>query len=355
MINVQECSIGELGSILPIAYNMRQPVMIWGPPGVGKSQKIAQFTREQEMSLIDVRLTTLESVDLRGLPWPDKDKQETVWMRPEFFPTSNEPGVVFIDEITAAEPRLQASSYELVLDRRIGKHKLPDAWWVVAAGNGTEDGAVSYGMSSALADRFMHIKVRATAPDWIQWAKYNNIHPGVITFIKIKPEMLASAHGQENVDHLVEPTPRSWERVSNVLYATENWDVRSIMLNGLIGDSVTVEFKHTIEELEQLPPIEDLLKMKPEQGAKKIPTTISALYGLSYSLAGYCTEVKDFDAATKLMIAVANIKDKLPRREIQGYTMEMIFEKASKKGKLKAFMATDGFKAYQPNISNVNI
>lgn len=355
MINVQACTVQELKSMLPVAYELRQPVMLWGAPGIGKSESVWQFCSETNKKLIDIRLTTLESVDLRGLPWPDKTKKETVWMRPEFMPTEDVPGVIFLDEITAAEPRLQASSYELVLDRRVGKHKLPPGWWVMAAGNGTEHGAISYGMSSALADRFLHVNVTATASGWIKWALEKGIHPSVISFIKMKPEFLTSAHGQEQEDHLVVPTPRSWERVSNVLKTTEDWNLRSIMMNGLVGESVTVDFKHTAEEIEKLPPIEDLLKWRPEEAVKKIPATIPTLYGLVYSLNAYCSSVKDLNAATKLLIALSEVNDNLPRREIQGMAMEFLLEKAVRSGKIDAFMKTEGFKQYEPYIKDYTL
>jgi hypothetical protein len=78
------------------------------------------------MDLIDVRLTTLESCDLRGLPRINYETGQTEWMRPEFLPEIDTPVTIFLDELTAAEPRIQASVYQLILDRCIGKHRIPD-------------------------------------------------------------------------------------------------------------------------------------------------------------------------------------------------------------------------------------
>jgi len=104
--------------------------------------------------------------------------------------------VIFLDELTAAEPRLQASAYQLILDRCIGKHRLPDQAWVVGAGNAPEDGAVSYGMGTALADRFLHVNVVANPDDWLSWAVDNSVAPEIMAFICVRPEMLDSSGGQ---------------------------------------------------------------------------------------------------------------------------------------------------------------
>jgi len=115
---------------------------IWGPAGIGKSDIVRQIANELDWALIDLRLTRMDSTDLTGLPYLHEESKQTIYYLPEFLPTAEmiaEWGkkgcIIFLDELSASEPRLQASAYELILDRRIGKYKLPDNVMVVAAGN----------------------------------------------------------------------------------------------------------------------------------------------------------------------------------------------------------------------------
>lgn len=328
MLNIVPTSPKQAAKFLPVAYKLKLPVFFWGKPGVGKSDLIRGFAGAERMDLVDLRLTTLESCDLRGLPRINHDTGETEWVRPEFLPRNDAAAVIFLDELTAAEPRIQASAYQLILDRSIGKHRLPEHAWVVGAGNAPEDGAVSYGMGTALADRFVHLNVIANPDDWIEWAMTAEIAPEVITFIRVRPEMLDSCGGQERTEQLVTPSPRSWARVSRVLKETRDESARSIAVNGLVGEAVAVQFFHTLEEIGRLPPIARLLQMPARHAARQIPATISALYGLAYSLMAYASELRDFELSVELLDAVTGIQDKLPRKEIQTLGMELLLGKA---------------------------
>ena len=77
------------------------------------------------------------------------------------------PICLFLNALTAAPPALQPTVDGLLQERRIGRHKLPDTCFVVAAGNGPEDGAIAYEMGTALSDRLIHLSFRATAQDWV--------------------------------------------------------------------------------------------------------------------------------------------------------------------------------------------
>jgi hypothetical protein len=328
MLNIAPTSPKEITRFLSTSYQLRLPVFLWGKPGIGKSEIVREFAREQAMDLIDLRLTTLESCDLRGLPRINHETGETEWMRPEFLPTINIPVVILLDELTAAEPRIQASAYQLILDRAIGKHRIPDQAWVVGAGNAPEHGAISYGMGTALADRFLHINVVANSGDWLEWALNHNVSPDVITFIRVRPDMLDSCGGQEQTEQLVTPSPRSWARVSSVLQTTNDQSVRSIAVNGLVGEAVAVQFFHTLEEIGQLPPIERLMRLPAKVAAHQVPSTLPALYGLTYSLVRHVALLEDYERALELLDAVSEIADTLPRREIQALGMELLLGKA---------------------------
>ena len=136
------------------------PVMLWGPPGVGKSQIIAQIARDHGVPLIDVRLSQMEPTDLRGIPFRNGDRVE--WSVPALLPdtTRHGPsGILFLDEITSAPPTVTAAAYQLILDRRLGEYRAPEGWVIFAAGNRYGDRGVTYVMPTPLANRFAHYAV----------------------------------------------------------------------------------------------------------------------------------------------------------------------------------------------------
>ena len=306
------------------------------------------------MLLEDIRLTQLDSPDLQGLKWIDETDNVTRSFRPEFFPVENTPGIIFLDELTAAEPRMQATSYQLVLDRRIGPHKLPDKWMVIAAGNSPEDGAISYKMGSALSDRFVHIHVIAHPQDWIDWASENNIHPTVMSFIKVKPDYLTSVQGQVKSTQLIAPSPRSWARVSKVMFEVADKAIQSILINGIVGEAAAVEFTHVSEEIAELPSMEFLMAQTPKIAAKHIPMKISCLYGLIYSLASY---VKTADQIGKSMFIFDEIRkdkhSKLPVAEIETLANEMLLGKARDLNVLPEVVRSEAYQNYSPRAKQV--
>ena len=98
------------------------PIMIWGPPGVGKSCIIAAATARAGIGLVDVRLAQMEPTDLRGIPF--RDGSNVQWAIPTLLPDRERHGwrgVLFLDEITSAVPTVTAAAYQLILDRRLGE------------------------------------------------------------------------------------------------------------------------------------------------------------------------------------------------------------------------------------------
>ena len=149
----------QIFSALHTLLSAHQPVFLWGAPGVGKSQVVAKVAADRGMALRDIRAVLLDPVDLRGLPRLENGRAE--WCPPAFLPgpDDSEQGIIFLDELNAAPPLVQAACYQLVLDRRIGEYRLPDGWSIIAAGNREKDKAVTHRMPSALANRMVHLEL----------------------------------------------------------------------------------------------------------------------------------------------------------------------------------------------------
>ena len=232
-----------------------QPLYIWGPPGVGKSDVVREAARTLGRQLVDIRALLLDPVDLRGLPRIAEDGR-TSWAQPDFLPTEGE-GILFLDELNAAPPLVQAACYQLVLDRRIGDYKLPPGWAVVAAGNRESDRSVTHRMPSALANRFTHVEFDVRLEDWVDWAIGAGIAPEVIAFLRFRPRLLHDFDPTRNEKAF--PTPRSWAFVSRILQSTEDPEILSSLVAGTVGEGAAAEFCGFLSVCRNLPAVEDLL------------------------------------------------------------------------------------------------
>ena len=228
----------------PFLTSKLPPIIIWGSPGCGKSSIVRSVCEQRGIDFIDVRLSTMEPCDIRGLPVPNKEEKVMDWFVNGMWPRDpNGKGIIFLDEITSTDRSIQVAAYELVLDRRLGKlYTVPPGYMIIAAGNKTDDKAVAYTMSSALANRFLHIELTEDAETWCNWARNTNIHPSVVGFITYRPETLFKMEN-ENLERGW-PSPRSWERVSYICHYFKNTNetVFRKLIYGLIGTGVGAEF-----------------------------------------------------------------------------------------------------------------
>ena len=226
----------------PNCASILPPLLIHGSPGLGKSSVVRTVCEQRGIEFIDVRLAQMEPCDIKGLPVPDKENHVMEWFINGSWPRNPKgKGIIFLDEITASDRSVQVAAYELVLDRRLGKlYSVPPGYLIVAAGNTSTDRAVATAMSSALANRFMHVEIKDDQESWLVWARGNNIHPAVTGFITFKPNMLFNMDN-ENLERGW-PSPRSWERVSEMCHICKNDKLLRKMVFGLVGNRAGVEF-----------------------------------------------------------------------------------------------------------------
>lgn len=216
-----------------------RPTFLWGAPGIGKSSIIRQVAEDLNLPVIDIRAPLLDPTDLRGLPAVVDGR--AVWAPPSFLPRSNDaPGVLFFDELNAAPPLVQASLYQLVLDRRVGEYTLPEGWAMVAAGNRAEDRSVVFRMPAALANRFVHLELEASFEDWSDWAGKAGISPVVISFLAVKRELLAPS--ATATDGAAFASPRSWQMLSEAFGAFGTAPGSLEVYQGCVGKGAAIEF-----------------------------------------------------------------------------------------------------------------
>jgi len=256
------------------------PTFLWGAPGIGKSSIIKQIAHDMEIECIDLRLSLMDPTDLKGIPFYEKESHTALWAPPSFLPRTGR-GILFLDELNSAAPAVQASAYQLILDRKVGEYTLPDGWAIVAAGNREGDRGVVYRLPSPLANRFVHIEMEVSVEDWREWAIKRGVDSRIVAYIGFKNDALFTFNPTTNERSFA--TPRSWEAVHNVLQSTLPKHLLLEAISGAVGKENGVDFLGFCKVMLLLPDIEAILR---GEWSEEYPTDISALYALSSALVG---------------------------------------------------------------------
>ena len=269
------------------AIQVRRPVFLWGPPGIGKSDIVKQIGEDADREVIDVRLALWEPTDIKGIPYYNADQGKMVWAPPAELPTDpDSKAIIFLDELNSAPPGVQAAAYQLVLNRRVGTYELPKGVDIVAAGNRDGDKGVTFRMPSPLANRFIHLEAKVDFDDYQEWATANKIHPDVVGYVSFAKQDLYDFDPKSPSKAFA--TPRSWTFVSDLLNDDDvDNDTLHNLIAGAIGDGLAVKFMAHRKISSKLPKPEDILDGKVKDLQIK---EVSAMYSLTTSL---CYELKD--------------------------------------------------------------
>ena len=317
---------------------VKSSVMMHGSPGIGKSQIAEQLAAYIGGPLYDVRLTTIEQQDLRGLPYYNHETKKTVWYRPEDMPDIG-PAVLFLDELSSAPPALQPTVYGLLQERRVGKHKLPDDVFVLAAGNTVEDGAVAYELGTAIADRLIHLQVASNPDEWTRnWAPNNGIHPAVIAYIRTRPDHFETTKAALAQNQMISATPRSWERVSDVMRGVADRRIQQVLISGIVGDAIAAQFQIVADDIHANVRIDDMLRTpRGEKRTALYPASIHGLNALTFGLVGIINK-DNIEPVFEILLDMRRLAklrpadgfDRMPVQELSVNGFEMVFEKVTK-------------------------
>ncbi len=255
----------QLNKLLKVYYDRKIPVYLWGTMGIGKSSIVREVSREiakhlnlgyiegepdgeEKFGFIDIRISQLEPSDLRGLPniYDDdnSDGKVTKWIIPNWLPRDEKSkGVLFFDELNLAPPSIQASCYQLILDRRLGDYKLPDGWEIMSAGNTSQDKANVFDVPAPLLNRFAHLDLKVPSKEeWVEWALNHGVDSSIVSFMEFKPSYLFK-FDKKNKDKAF-ATPRSWEFMSKLIKDNPKLSIedKHILIASTIGDGIATEF-----------------------------------------------------------------------------------------------------------------
>ena len=212
----------------PIAY-------LVGGAGLGKTSVVQGIANEREIGLNILSLAQYDAGELAG--WLVADGDNMKRLRPDWMPSDGE-GILFLDELPQAPVANQNIAAQLVNERRIGEHRLPDGWSIVCAGNRTSDRAGTNNMPSHLKDRLIFLEVEANLEDTVRYMNSVGVSPLVTGFLRFRPELLHKFDRDANSC----PSPRSWERVDTMM----KWGLDAInqqeAVAGQVGRGACAEF-----------------------------------------------------------------------------------------------------------------
>lgn len=246
-INVPNYTPNELYEELLERFDedKKRSVLIWGAPGLGKTQIVKRVAKVRKAACITFTLSQRDPTDFIGLPFtasveyippePEIDeegkpitltKRVSDYALPTFFPLNNGPngngGILFFDEMNRARQSVLGAAMQLFLEHTLDDYVLPSEWVVWSAANRAVDepNATPTKLGAALSQRIAHMNIVASFPDWEEWAKETGrIHPDIVMFVKAAdaPEnsVFHSISDKDEEEEGPNPTPRSWEFASN--------------------------------------------------------------------------------------------------------------------------------------------
>ena len=276
------------------------PLFMHSHQGVGKSSLVRQlqsFIQKDvpDFGLIDIRLSQVEGIDLRGLMHIKNGK--TVYCPPEYLPIDpSYKGMMFFDEYKLGEDDAKKACMQIMTEHKVGPHVLSEGCVYLAASNRTEDEAMDGRLSGPQANRFCHIEVDNDLDEWTKISKNGFASDGshlpswselpdvlgrdsgvdidgrIIFFIKHQdrddsPVWRNFDRARFRKGDYAHATPRSWHDVSRVLTVIERdqeiWDkipslkkIRRAVICGLVGDGVGTSLTGLIDQLDKLVDIE---------------------------------------------------------------------------------------------------
>jgi DNA polymerase III delta prime subunit len=250
----------KLASTVVKLVEAREPILLVGQPGVGKTDLMKLVARELKWQLIVFHPVVDDPTDYKGLAGI---VQKGGRPGAEFLPfgmlealiNADKPTLVFFDDLGQATPAVQAAIMQLVLARHINGHKVSDEVVFVAATNRRQDKAAVQGLISPLLDRFITVlQLDIDVDDWVKWSLENGLPPVLAAFVRFKPQLLTAF--EPSKDMKKSPTPRSIAGVGRLLNLGMENDIE--VLSGAVGEGFAAELTAFLRVWMNLPSKEEI-------------------------------------------------------------------------------------------------
>lgn len=234
-------NIQEVKKCTPLLLKHKVVPFFWGSQGVGKTQTMKQIARENGLDFIHLHLATQEVGDLVGLLVHGSDGTVS-HARPEWFPTEGR-GILFLDELNRAHPDVLQCTFSLITEGTIHRHRLPEGWAIVAAGNYQSNSFnVTDTSDAAWMSRFCHLDFIPTQEEFLVYAEGVGAD-SIAAFIRTQPELLETKPTERPALDLVSPDRRSWlDMIARLEDESDLESSRYEIYSGIVGKTAAARF-----------------------------------------------------------------------------------------------------------------
>jgi len=277
----------DLIKLLTAAFTAREPVLVTGSPGIGKTEIIKAAAAAAGAEIMISHPVLADPTDAKGLPWAAADGKSATFLPfgdlARALAFSGDLFVWFLDDLGQASPAVQASFMQLLLGGRVNGHHLPDNVVFVGATNRRTDRAGVQGILEPVKSRFGTIvELEPNVTDWVDWAINHNQPVELISFIRFRPNLLNDFKPTHDLTN--SPCPRTWEKAAKWIKAGLEADVEFAALTGAVGEGAAAEFAGFLRTFRDLPDL-DVILMSPDRAPIPPKSNPSALYAVSAGLA----------------------------------------------------------------------
>jgi len=267
-------TITEVKPLITACHMADDTLLMVGVHGIGKSQVVEQWARENDAHLEILFLAQQEISDLIGMPRTvEKDGEViTIWTTPIWLQRLNQASaagketVLFLDEISRAPLDVRQGALQLVLERRIHQHTLPKTGtrrtMIIAADNPDNGQYQSDTLDPALLDRFLTVTVEPDVESWLKFARETNVSPIIRDFIAENPTRLHFMPEDGGLE-TISASPRSWVKLSDHLKNFDNVpeSAHYSIIKGKIGTAIGSQFYQFMNTYTKVIKMEDIEKV----------------------------------------------------------------------------------------------
>jgi hypothetical protein len=324
-------SVRESKDMIRATLSSEAPLtlMLWGAPGIGKTSLVAQVASEAGVGFKSVIAHLYQPVDVLGLPYVVDGRCD--YAPPTVFPDAARDGargVFFLDELPNCVPAMQSAWGIVVLERSTKHYRFPPGWVIVCAGNRETDRAGASRLVSALENRLIHVATDPSSEEFLAYAITRGYHPTVPAFIEERPDMLLKFDPKS--PERAFPSPRAWERVSDIMKLPLGEGPRAEMLKGAVGTGAAVEFSAFIRVFHELPKLADVLSGAADLSKITRPDVMRAIVYSVLAWSGETPVLERFNPASAVATRIPDEWGVLLVRRLYDLNPELLLKSPSR-------------------------